>query len=144
MPQRPAWPSAGRRALSGAGDRRRTVRGGDVERAPHPDPGGAASAHSGSPRSRRAAAFRRSLVRRNGRRARRAVENREVAAALGAPAPWRTAAWLESVMRLTSEDDALLQGLLDGTLGPAERDAAERLVAPNGRAGPRAAGLSGR
>jgi len=45
-------------------------------------------------------------------------------------------------MRLTSEDDALLQGLLDGTLGPAERDAAERLVATNGDARRRAAELS--
>ena len=37
-------------------------------------------------------------------------------------------------MHLTPEDDALLQELLDGTLEPAEREAAERLVQTNGDA----------
>ena len=45
-------------------------------------------------------------------------------------------------MRLSPEDDALLQGLLDGTLEPAEREAAERLVQTNGDARRRSAELS--
>ena len=45
-------------------------------------------------------------------------------------------------MHLSPEDDALLQGLLDGTLEPADREAAERLVQTNGDARRRSAELS--
>ncbi len=45
-------------------------------------------------------------------------------------------------MHLSPEDDALVQGLLDGTLEPAEREAAERLVQTNGDARRRSAELS--
>ena len=45
-------------------------------------------------------------------------------------------------MHLSPEDDALMQGLLDGTLEPAEREAAERLVQTNGDARRRSAELS--
>ena len=45
-------------------------------------------------------------------------------------------------MHLSSEDDALIQGLLDGTLEPAEREAVERLVQTNGDARRRSAELS--
>ncbi len=45
-------------------------------------------------------------------------------------------------MRLSPEDDTLLQGLIDGTLEPADREAAERLVQTNGDARRRSAELS--
>ncbi len=45
-------------------------------------------------------------------------------------------------MHLSPEDDALVQGLLDGTLAPADREAAERLVQTNGDARRRSAELS--
>ncbi len=45
-------------------------------------------------------------------------------------------------MHLSPEDDALMQGLLDGALEPAEREAAERLVETNGDARRRSAELS--
>lgn len=45
-------------------------------------------------------------------------------------------------MHLTPEDDALVQGLLDGSLQPAEREAAERLVQANAEARRRSAELA--
>jgi hypothetical protein len=38
---------------------------------------------------------------------------------------------MEGIMKLSLEEDALVQGLFDGSLGPAEQAAAERLVASN-------------
>jgi hypothetical protein len=49
---------------------------------------------------------------------------------------------MEGVMHLTPEDDALVQGLLDGSLDRPEREAAERLVKENGDAQRRSAELS--
>jgi len=45
-------------------------------------------------------------------------------------------------MHLSPENDALVQGLLDGTLAPADREAAERLVQSNSDARRRSAELS--
>jgi RNA polymerase sigma-70 factor (ECF subfamily) len=100
-----------------------------LARASGAGPGGAAAAHAGVPGRRRAAALRGAFVRRNGRCARRAGKDGEIAPVFGAAAAGRTAARVEGIMTERPGDDMPVQTqheeldrLLDA-LGPAEAPA---------------------